>query len=430
MVADNPAPQIIKPQTWLGIQQQHKKPKRARKEQQPLMELPVSRSARLAQQAQPAPHMAHHSDDTVEDARRADSALHRTSGQQQLQSTVIVRADVQITQFLTAAEKVPQQVESDQCTAAQRAEKHYLEIPEVKAAALVPAKHPLASSAEVVPGTPVAAAAHVTQPLSQRTTAKPTQAPCLNTAPFIPDTVMRRSSARLLESRVSQKVTPQAGQPEKRRARAGQPMQLGNVVDGASQQEVNPGIDEYDIDAALQQTDEQTAVAARGRRMSMPQPRHPAARSTADPQVAASTHTEVRSQRTSSAAAAAAAAVHGKVPKEAQPAQAGSPKDFGLSPTPHRALHWRGHKPCAAAEPMAARPADSGCPSGLALDPSAAFVGLECLVQAVQGDQAQQSGQLVEPQDKGAAAAAAPHAEMQDAPGVLILYEPCGLATF
>ena len=420
MAAENPAQQATKPQTWLGIQQQQKKPKRARKEQQPLMELPLPRSARLAQQAQPAPHMARHSDDTVED-RRAESALQRISGQQQLQSTVIVRAEFQITQFHNAGEKMPQQQVSDQCTAAQRAHKHYVEIAEVNTSAPLPAKDLVAGSAEVVPGTPVAVAAHVMQPLSQRTLAKPTQAPCLNTAPSIPDTVVERSSARLMERRVAQTLSPQGRQPEKAWARAGQPGQQGDVEGRAPHQRANCGVDEYDIDAALQQTDEQTAAAARVRRMSLPLPQNPAARGDADPQVTATPHMEVRLPRSSLVAGPAVAAGRGKLPKQAQPAQAGSPEDFGLSPTPHRAVHWRGHKPCAAAEPVPARPADSGCPSGLALDPSAAFVGLEGLVQAVQGDQPQLSGQPDKLQDDKAAAAAAPENVMKDAPGVLIL---------
>lgn len=408
MAADDPAPEVAKPQTWLGIQQLQRKPSRARKVQQPLMELPLPRNASLAQQAQRAPRTAHHSDDTVEDNHGAASARQTVLVQRQLQTTVVVHADVQLLQPPPAHGKVPHQQVLDLGKSAAA-------VTSVSAAAGTHAKRLAASKADVVPCTPVAAAAHVTQPLSQCTRSKPTQAPQPDATAHNADTASEKPSALPVGDSLAHKLGQQAKQ-------SGQPMQQDTAGEAVPQQKADVGIDVYDFDAVLAQTDEQAAEAARGRRLSLPQPQKPAARSTADRQIEASTHPALRLPSSSSAAAAAAAAaVHSRLPAQAQPEEAGSPGVFGLSPTPHRAFHWRGQKPSAAAEPMAAGPADSGCPSGLAYNPSTAFAGLEGLVQAMQGDQQQQSDHQLEPEHEGmpAAAAADADAEVEDAPGVL-----------
>ncbi len=416
VVADDPAPEPVKPQTWLGIQQLQRKPSRARKPQQLLMELPLPRSASLAQQVQRAPRTAHHSDDTVEDNCGAASARQTILVQQQLQTTVVVRADVQLLQPFPAHENVqPQQ--------APELEKGAPAVTSLSAAAGLHAKHLAASKADLVPCTPVAAAAHLMQPLSQCTRSKPTQAPQPDAPAQDSDTASEKPGGLPTGGRCAHTLGPQAGPSAQQHAQAGQPMQQGTADEAAPQHKADSGFDVYDFDANLAQTDDQVAAAAKGRHLRLPQAQIPADRSTADRPVAASTYPEVRLLSSSSAAAAAAAAaVHSRLPKQAPPEQTGSPGVFGLSPTPHKAFHWRGQKPSAAAEPMAAGPADSGCPSGLAYDPSTAFAGLEGLVQAVQGDQQQQqSDHLLEAEHEGtpAAAAADANAGMGDAPGVL-----------
>ena len=376
------------------------------------MELPLPRSASLAQQAQRAPHAVHHSDDTVEDNCRAASARQTVFVQHQLQTTVVVRADVQLVQPPPAHEKVPHQQVLD-------LGKRAAAVASVSAAAGMHAKHLAASRADMVPCTPVAAAAHIMQPLSQCTRSKPTQAPQPDAPAQEPETASEKPSALPLGAGIAHKLSSQDEQSGQQRVQAGQPMQHGTANEGPPQRNADSGIDVYDFDAVLAQTEEQAAAAAIGRRTSIPKPQIPAARGTADTHVATSTHPEVRLPSSSSAAAATAAAMHTRLPKQAEPQQAGSPGVFGLSPTPHKAFHWRGQKPTAAAEPMAARPADSGCPSGLAYDPSTAFAGLEGLVQAVQGDQQQQSDHQLEPEHEWTAAAASADAELEDLPGVL-----------
>lgn len=400
-----------KPQTWLGIQQLQKKPKQARREQQPLAELPLPRSARPAQQAQRAPHTAHHSDDTVEDKRGAAPVHQTVLVQHQLQTSVMVWADAQILQPPAAPEKMPHQQLSDLSRGAAA-------LTSAKAAAGSHAKHLVAGKPDVVPCTPVAAAAHVTHPLSQRTCAKAAQALQSDAAANAADKVVEGSATMLAGGSSAQKASLQAEQAEQQWVQAGQPKQQGTADEGSPQQKASSDIDEYDFDAALQQTDEQAAEATKGRRMSLPLPQDHAARSTADQQVLAKSHTEARLLcSTSAAAAAPAAAVQGELP-----VQPGSPGVFGLSPPPLRTLHWRGHKPSAAAELLPARPADSGCPSGLALDPSAAFVDLEGLVQAVQGDQRQCVHRETEPENQGAAAPAVPDAEERNVSGMVQFY--------
>lgn len=373
--AEPPIARAVKPQTWLGIQQQQK-PRRARKAQQPLAERLLPRDARLAQQAQRAPH---HSDDTVEDNRRAELAQQRLPGHFQPRSTAAAQADVQISHPDKPSKEVLAQDPRVQPEASMG-----IQATEVETAAAKRAKHST-REVDVVPCTPVAAAAHVAQPTSLRTRARTAQASQAAAAP-------RQADARK-EAGADVAGAKSAPAP---RAQDVQPGQPSTAQGEAPQQELSCGFDELEFEAALLQTDEQAPAAAKQRRVTMSPAGKGAAkvplRRNADaPAAQADAHKLYSAAETAAAAATAAAAT---VVQLMLPAPANSLEFEMPATTPHKALHWRGSRaPAAQPQQAPAMPADSGCPSGLGLDPATAFHGLGGLVQAVQGDQAVQANQ-------------------------------------
>lgn len=409
--AEAPAPKAAKPKTWLDIQQQQR-PKRAKKAQQPLAELSLSRSARLVQQAQHAPRTVNFSDDTVEDDHRAESSQQIPSVQDQLQGTVVMQAEVQIRQFCLpkAADRMPHQKVLDQDASGQAGARSHPQVTETTTTAALHAKHVFASNTDLVPCTPVAAAAHVTQPLSQRTRARPSR---LDAAADKADSVKdNEAEAKFRGARnEAQDLRPPHGQQEalngqlekpgqyrvsagqsgQLRAQAGQSGQQSHADDEVPQQEVS--YDVYDFDATMH-TDEQAAHTGRGKQADLPSPCRPAALPREGGK-AAGTQAETRLLRSDSAG-------QNKLSDQALPVQMCSPGVLGPSPTPHKALHWRGQRISAIPQAAPARPADSDCPSGFAIDPATAFMGLGGLVQAVQGDQGQQTHRNQGP-DEGAA---------------------------
>ena len=418
LCAEAPAPKAAKPKTWLDIQQQQR-PKRAKKAQQPLAELPLSRSAKLAQQAQHAPRTVNVSDDTVEDDHRAESAEQIPVVQNQLQGTVVMRVEVEMRQASKAADRMPQQKVLDQDARGQAGARSHSQVTKTTTAAALHAKHAFVSNTDLVPCTPVAAAAHVTQPLSQRTRAQPSR---LDTAANNADTAKDNEAVAMFRGALNeaQDLRPphghkQAlnGQPEKPgqyrvspgqsghlRAQARQSGQQSRADDEVPQEGFS--YDVYDFDAAMH-TDEQAAHAGRSKQADLPSPCRPTTLPR-EGRKTAGTQAETRLLRSDSAAAAAAAAavVQNKLSDQAMPVQMCSPGVLGPSPTPHKALHWRGQRISAIPQAVPARPVGSDCPSGFAIDPATAFMGLGGLVQAVQGDQGQQSHREQGP-DEGAA---------------------------
>ena len=374
--AEPPAVYAAKPQTWLGIQQQQR-PRRGKKAQvQPLAELPVlpaPGSATLAQRAEHALRSAaaaHHSEDTVDDKRRAESTQQRLPLQPEQQpSAVVMQADVPVS---LAGDRAPHQKAPARSAASQGERRmgtqpdasgtHSMELSTAEAARSGKA---LASSADVIPCTPVAAAAHVAQPLTQRTRAKAPQTLQDSADPG------KEAGAKIAEA-------SGAGQATARPGRQG--------ASEAPQQEPSCGFDDFEFDEALLQTDGQAFAAAKRASMGTPLPSQPKA--CAQPATTAAAPPTSNAVRAQTLPSGSAAATHGKQPSQAARMQAGPDVMPIPSPTPHRAMRWRGSKPSVQrAKPPLAKPADSDCPSGLAVDPTTAFMRLEDLVQAVQGDQ-------------------------------------------
>ena len=366
--ADPPAVYAAKPQTWLGIQQQQR-PRRGKKAKaQPLAELPVlpaPGSATLAQRAEHALRSAaaaHHSEDTVDDNRRAESTQQRLAMQPEQQpSAVVTQADVPGSR---AGDMAPHQKAPAQSAASQGERRlgtqpdasgmHGMEPSTAEAAR---ASKALASSADVVPCTPVAAAAHVAQPLTQRTRAK-----------------------------TAQTLQDSAGPGKEAGAKIAEASGAGQATARPGQQEPSCSFDEFEFEEALLQTDEQAFAAAKRASMGTPLPSQP--RDCAQPATTAAAPPTGNAVRAQTLPSGAAAATHGKQPSQAARMQAGPDVMPIPSPTPHRAMRWRGSKPpVQRAKPPPAKPTDSDCPSGLAVDPTTAFMRLEDLVQAVQGDQ-------------------------------------------
>ena len=280
---------------------------------------------------------------------------------EQQPSALVMQVDVRVTR---AGDMAPHQKAPPQSAASQGKRRlrtqpdasgmHGIRISTAEAARTSKA---LASSTDLVPCTPVAAAAHIAQPLTQRTRAKTAQAPQDSAG------AGKEAGAKIHEASGAGQATAQPGQQ------------------GAS-----CSFDDFEFEEALLQTDDQAFAAAKRASMgkSLPsQPKahaHPATTAAAPP-----TGNAVRAQTLPSGSAAA---MHKKQPSQAARMQAG-PHGMPIpSPTPHRAMHWRGSKPSVQqAKPPPAKPADSDCPSGLAIDPATAFTRLEDLVQAVQGEQ-------------------------------------------
>ena len=463
------------PQNWLGAQQrQRHKPKQARKAQQPLMELPLPRSATLTAQAAPA---LPQSDDTVEDSHRAHLMQQRLSVQLLVQLPPCSKGAPQADGAGSPARGTHAEA-SNPYQPAQ--EPSLLEATAARAtwaragaATMAATKQGAAGSRrEMILCTPVAAAAHIAEPMSQRTRAKTALAPCSGAArrKAEPEAVADVGDLAAVVTRA------QAGPAQL----AGQVGQQGSLMREAPQQIAGCGYNDWDADleAALRHSDQHAlAAVAKEEEAKVPLRSKHRAEATGKSTLGAAagaqaTVTDSAQSRSAVAAAtASAAAARPKQPEQAAQGQAASPAPQRPATTPHRAMHWRGgpliieeaarepaqadagepdcpfavnthvvacsheaqlpsaqaqsdcpsdavpeEKLPAKRQPAAAKPAESDCPSGLVGDPSMAFVGLGGLVWDVQGDQEPQSPrqarQLDVPQaeDRSAATKAA-HAQ-------------------
>ena len=306
------------------------------------------------------------------------------------------------------------------------------------------------SRREMILCTPVAAAAHIAEPMTQRTRAKIAEASCSGAArrKVQPEAVADAGDLAAIVCCAQAGPAPPAGQ-------VGQHVSpLGEVP----QQDAGCGYNDWDADleAALRHSDQHAlAAAAKGQQARVSSQDRQCAEATGKAVASADSSAPVgdaatAAARSTSAVAAAmafAATACPKQPEEALQGQAASPAPQRPAITPHRAMHWRGgpliieeaaHEPAQAnavppyspfgaavdahvvrsqnaqlppaeaqsdhssdavpednliakRQPAAAKPAESDCPSGLMGDPSMAFVGLGGLVWDVQGDKGPQS---------------------------------------
>ena len=302
------------------------------------------------------------------------------------------------------------------------------------------------SHREMILCTPVAAAAHIAEPMSQRTRALAPRSGAAQRK-IEPEAVADAGDRAAVVTRTQAGPAPPARQIG----------QQGSPIGEAPQQNASCGYNDWDADleAALRHSDQHAlAAAAKREQAKVPLRSRPLAEATGKSTLAAAagaqaTATDSAQSRSAVAAAtASAAAARPEQPKQAAQGQAASPAPQRPAITPHRAMHWRGgpliiekatlepaganagqpdcpfgvavdarvvacspkaqlppaeahsgrpsvavpeDKLPAERQPAAAVPAESDCPSGLVGDPSMAFVGLGDLVWDVQGDQGPQS---------------------------------------
>ena len=441
------------PQNWLGAQQQQRrKPKQAHKAQQPLTELPLPCSATLTARAAPA---LPQSDDTVEDGHRAHLMQQKLSVQLSVQLPPCSKGAPQAHRagspaggnYVEAAD--PDQ--PAQLSAMPEAPTARASWARAGAATMAATEQGAAGSrGEMILCTPVAAAAHIAEPMSQRTRAKTAEASCSGAArrKAGPEAVADADNAAAVATCMQAGPAPPAGQIG----------QQGSPTAEAPQQDAGCGYNGWDADleAALRHSDQHAlAAAAKGQKAKVSSQNRHCAQVTGKAIASADSSAPVRDAATAAARSTSAvaadmdfaAAACPKQPEQAPQGQAASPAPQRPAITPHRAMHWRGgpliieeaalepaaanavqlHCPLGAAvdahvvhsheaqhppaeaqsgrpsdavpkdtlpakrQPAAAKPAESDCPSGLVGDPSMAFVGLGGLVWDVQGDQGPQS---------------------------------------
>lgn len=440
------------PQNWLGAQQQQRrKPKQAHKAQQPLMELPLPRSATLTAQAAPA---LPQSDDTVEDSERAHLMQQGLSVQLLVQLPPCSKGASQANRAGSPARGNVEAADPDQ-PAQQCSLPDAPTAPATRAhagAATMAATEQGAAGSrrEIILCTPVAAAAHIAEPMSQRTRAKTALAPGSAAArrKIHPEAVADAGDLAAVVTRAQAGPAPPAGQVG----------QQGSPLGEAPQQDASCGYNDWDADleAALRHSDRHAlAAAAKGQQAKVTSQNRQRAEATGKAIASADSSAPVRDAATAAArsrsalaaAVTSAAAACPNQPEEAPQGQAASPAPQRPAITPHRAMHWRGgpliieeatrepaqanavqsncplgvavgahvvrsqeaqHPPAEAQSDRlsdavsedslpakrqlaTAKPAESDCPSGLVGDPSMAFVGLGGLVRDVQGDQGPRS---------------------------------------